>query len=99
MSKEALANSQGGVQEEMNAQERFFAFSKIERKGFHSIIMDVMNNNVKEIIASALKAFDEGNFKSVIALLEPVLKKGKEKTLSPSQESIALGWLCTAFRF
>ena len=42
------------------------------------------NNNVDNVIESALKLRQEGNYKGSNALLEPLLKE--KKTLSPSQE-------------
>lgn len=47
--------------------ERFFAN--------RCCVMDV--NNVDDIIASAKNAFDEGNYKGVVVLLEPLLKRKK----------------------
>src|SRR3990167_5308408 len=78
--------------------ERFFFIFVSKTKGLHSFVMDV-KNNVDDIIDSADKAFEEGNYKSVISLLEPLLKGKKKKTLSPSQERDAVGLMSTAFRF
>src|SRR3990167_6805199 len=64
--------------------EVFFCF-QIGTKGLHSFIMNV-ENNVDDIIDSASDAMDEGNYKEAIAMVEPLLKKEKKKTLSPLQE-------------
>ena len=56
--------------------------------------MDVTINNVDDIIASANKAFREGNYKGALSLLEPLLKKEKRKTLSPMQE-LAVASTCS----
>lgn len=75
----------------------FFGFTS-KQKGFTSFIMDV-KINVNDIIASAEKAFHEGNYKPVIALLEPLLKGEKKKTLLPTQELNAIILLSSVFRF
>ena len=58
---------------------------KSKQKVFYSLIMDVKDNKLDEIIASAEKAFGDGNYKSVISMVEPHLKERK-KTLSLMQE-------------
>src|SRR3990167_2569438 len=45
-----------------------------------------VENNMDDIIDSANDAKDEGNYKEAIAMVEPLLKKEKKKTLSPKQE-------------
>src|SRR3990167_3958448 len=58
------------------------------------------SSNVNHIIIdTARKAYMEGNYKGSIALLEPLLKGEKKKTLSPEQERIVVGLLSNVFRF
>src|SRR3990167_5593259 len=79
----------------MNDFSLLFCFC-FQKRASHSF-MDV--KSLDDIIASADVEGQKGNYKSVIAMLEPLLKGEKKKTLSPSQEMEAVSRLCGAFRF
>src|SRR3990167_7353032 len=75
----------------------FFSRSK-QRSSFISFVMN-NNNSVVDIITSALKALNEGNYKPAIALVEPLLKGKKKKMLSPEEEQLALSVVGKSYEF
>src|SRR3990167_880153 len=96
MSKESLANSQGGVQEEMNELFLFVFFCK---RRASQLIMDVEKNNVDDIIKSAEDAREKGNYKEAISILEPLLKGERKNCLSAKDERTIVRILSDSHRF
>src|SRR3990167_8978291 len=59
----------------------------MNKRASRSFIMDGKNNTAEKILASGLELLKKGDYKRAIALVEPLLKGGKKKTLSLEDEN------------
>lgn len=57
-----------------------------------------MDAEADDVIASGLKAFSEGNYRASVAVLEPLLAKGRKKALSATQEWTVVAALSSSYR-